>query len=161
MLSVVLGKETRGQDINLNQHKAGYYRPNKVWILDRMYVTELGKTINRTRTIWILDKFIFASLLRNCFFEKNKRSNPDLQTKPTQHFLQYPEAGQVYSTLHFKHMSFGWSCCKHKTINTFQIFSAMRSTLSYPRSAQAYSSWNRDDLGVVICWCFDGWSYMK
>lgn len=31
MLSVVLGKETRGQDINLNQHKAGYYRPNKVW----------------------------------------------------------------------------------------------------------------------------------
>jgi hypothetical protein len=130
-------------------------------ILDRMYVTELGKTINRTRTIWILDKFIFASLLRNCFFEKNKRSNPDLQTKTslkfcepramhdpksyqtqiiaiaikpksslhavlsgtlTQHFLQYAEAGQVYSTLHFKHMSCEWSCGKHKTINTFSDF---------------------------------------
>ena len=161
MLSVVLGKETRGQDINLNQHKAGYYRPNKVWILDRMYVTELGKTINRTRTIWILDKFIFASLLRIVSLKKTSAQTQIF--KPNRHstFCSTPRLARYTARFISSICHLGGRVANTKPLILFRFFSAMRSTLSYPRSAQAYSSWNRDDLGVVICWCFDGWSYMK
>lgn len=167
-----------------------------------MYVTELGKTINRTRTIWILDKFIFVSLLRNCFTEKNKRSNPGLQTKTsmkfcepramhdpkshqtqiiaiaikpksslhavlsgtlTQHFLQYPKAGQVYTARFISsicHVS--GRVANTKPLIHFQIFSAMRSTLSYPRSRrhtfqEIGAIWGLLFVDVLFIWNSDSW----